>query len=119
MRTPEASLSPSPKSASSTPGRGEVLDQVLPRPGAAALATIQGTVRVVVKVEVDAAGNVSQSLLENPGPSRYFADQAAEAAHGWVFNSPEVDGRSVPSEWLIRFEFTPSGVRAYPRQTKP
>lgn len=119
LRSPDTTISPSPKTASALPGRGEVLDQVMPRPGSAAMATIQGTVRVVVKVQVDAAGNVSQSLLESPGPSKYFANLAVEAAHGWVFNSPEVDGRSVPSEWLIRFEFTPSGVRAYPRQISP
>jgi TonB family protein len=100
-------------------GRGEVLDQVLPKPSSSALATIQGTVRVVVKVQVDAAGNVSEALLQNAGPSKYFADKAAQAAHGWVFDPPEVDGRSVPSEWSIRFDFTSAGVRAYPTQTKP
>jgi len=119
LRSTGATHSPTPKSATATPGRGEVLDQVLPRPSSTALATVQGTVRVVVKVHVDAAGNVSEALLETPGPSKYFADQSVKAAHGWVFNSPEVDGRSVPSEWSIRFEFTSSGVRAYPKQTKP
>lgn len=119
LRGTEAATSPAPKTASATPGQGEVLDQVLPRPSSAALSTIQGTVRVVVKVQVDGAGNVSEALIETPGPSRYFADQSVQAARGWVFNSPEVDGHSVPSEWSIRFEFTSSGVRAYPRQTKP
>jgi hypothetical protein len=119
LRRTEAPPSPARKNVSATPGRGEVLDQVLPRPSAAALSTVQGTVRVVIKVHVDAAGNVSEVLLDNPGPSKYFADQSVKAAHGWVFNSPEVDGRSAPSEWSIRFEFTSSGVHAYPKQTKP
>jgi TonB family protein len=119
LRSTEAASSAAPKTASVSQGRGEVLDQILPRPSSAALATVQGTVRVVVKVQVDAAGNVSAALVETPGPSKYFADQSVQAARGWVFNSPEVDGHSVPSEWSIRFEFTSSGVRAYPRQTKP
>ncbi|HYA62281.1 MAG TPA: TonB family protein [Candidatus Sulfotelmatobacter sp.] len=119
LRGTEAKSSAAPKTASALPGRGEVLDQVLPRPSSAALATVQGTVRVLVKVRVDAAGNVAEALLESPSPSKYFADQSVQAARGWVFNSPEVEGHSVPSEWSIRFEFTSSGVRAYPRQTKP
>jgi TonB family protein len=101
------------------PARGEVLEQVLPKTPEKALATISGTVRVGVKAHVDAAGNVSDVDLENPGPSRYFAEQALGAARGWVFNTPEVDGRSVPSEWLIRFEFKPSGVKASANQSAP
>jgi TonB family protein len=83
------------------------------------MATIDGTVRVVVRVHVDAAGNVSQALLETPGPSKYFAEKALEASKGWVFLSPVVDGHSELSEWLIRFDFHSSGVNAYPKQVKP
>ena len=101
------------------PAGGEVLEQVLPQTSEKALATISGTVRVGVKAHVDAAGNVSDVNLENPGPSRYFAEQALGSARRWVFNSPEVDGRSVPSEWLIRFEFRPSGVKASANQSAP
>jgi TonB family protein len=74
---------------------------------------------VGVKAHVDAAGGVSDVDLETPGPSRYFAEQALGAARHWVFNTPEVDGRSVPSEWRIRFEFKPSGVNASANQTAP
>jgi len=101
------------------PARGEVLEQVLPKTSEKALATISGTVRVGVKAHVDAAGNVSDVDLENPGPSRYFAEQALGSARRWVFSTPEVDGRSVPSEWLIRFEFRPSGVKASANQSAP
>jgi outer membrane biosynthesis protein TonB len=100
-------------------GRGDVLDQILPRPSTSALATIQGTVRVGVKVHVDEAGNVSEALLDAPGPSKYFADLSLKAARGWVFSSPEADGRSVPSDWLLHFYFTQSGVHATANQTKP
>jgi serine/threonine protein kinase len=110
---------PAPKISSASPGRGEVLDQILPEPPAKALATIQGTVRVGVKVHVDEAGNVSDTSLDSPGPSRYFADLSLKAARRWVFNSPEADGHSVPSDWLIYFQFTQSGVQAVPQQVAP
>jgi TonB family protein len=96
-----------------------VLDQIVPRPGATALSSIDGTVRVVVRVRVDAAGNVSQALLEKPGPSKYFAEKAVAAAKGWVFLSPTINGHSEVSEWLIRFDFSPRGVNVYPQQDKP
>lgn len=98
---------------------GEVLDQVLPEVPDKARATIQGTVRVSVRARVDSAGNVSEAGLETPGPSQYFANLALKAARSWEFNSPEVGGHSVPSEWLIRFEFSQSGVKAFPKQTAP
>jgi len=96
-----------------------VLDQELPQVPSKALATITGTVRVVVKAHVDAAGQVAGVELQEPGPSRYFADKATQAAQHWVFNSPEVNGRSVESEWLIRFEYTRDGVKAIPQQVAP
>jgi TonB family protein len=96
-----------------------VLEQVLPDASAKALATIHGVVRVSVRVQVDPTGNVSEAALDSAGPSRYFADLALQAARRWQFTSPEVGGHSVPSEWLIRFHFTPSGPKAIPTQTAP
>ena len=107
----------SPSAASS--GRGEVLDQVLPDVSEKARATIQGVVRVSVRVKVDPTGNVSEAALDSPGPSPYFADLALKAARRWQFTSPEAGGHSIPSEWLIRFHFTPSGAKAFPAQTSP
>jgi len=122
--TPPASSTPPAamvrtKAASDVGGRGEVLDQVLPQVDPKALASIQGTVRVAVKVEVDASGNVTDTEVDTPGPSRYFAGLAQKAAWQWKFTGTEADGHAVPSEWLIRFEFVPSGVHAYPMQTAP
>jgi TonB family protein len=91
--------------------RGEALDQVRPEASAKVLATIHGTVRVRVKVHVDPAGNVSSTVLDNPGPSRYFADLSLKAAKQWVFTPPEVDGHSIPSDWLIQFHFTSADVQ--------
>ena len=119
LRGKETIPAPAPKTSRAALGRGEVLDQILPRPSTTALATIQGTVRVSVKVHVDEAGNVSEALLDAPGPSKYFADLSLKAARGWVFSSPESDGRSLASDWLVHFYFTPSGVHATATQTKP
>jgi len=91
----------------------------MPATSAKALATIQGTVRVGVKVHVDAAGNVSEATLQNAGPSRYFADLALKAARQWVFTPPEANGRSAPSDWVIQFGITQAGTTATANQIQP
>ena len=103
----------------SSAARGEVLDQVLPDVSEKARATIHGVVRVTVRIHADPTGNVADASLDSPGPSQFFADLALKAARRWQFGSPEMGGHSVPSEWLIRFEFTPSGVKAFPKQSAP
>jgi len=114
LRTTESA--PAPRVPGEAPSRGEVIEQVMPTPTEKALATIHGTVHVGVKVHVDAAGNVTDATLDSPGPSKYFADLSLKAAQRWVFNSPESDGRSQPSDWLIHFQFTQSGVHATSQQ---
>jgi TonB family protein len=99
--------------------RSEVLEQVLPEVSQKARATIRGKVRVAVRVHVDPTGSVSEAALDSPGPSRYFADLALQAARQWQFSTPDAGGHSVPSEWLIRFEFSPAGDKAFPKQTTP
>jgi TonB family protein len=116
---PAKSATDSGPSSNASSNKGEVLDQVLPDVSDKSLATIHGTVRVSVRAHVDPAGNVSAAELDNPGPSQYFADLALKAIRRWEFTSPEVGGRSVPSEWQVRFEFSPSGVKAFPQQTAP
>jgi TonB family protein len=107
------------KSSSGSVTQGEVLDQVMPEVSPGARATIRGTVRVAVKLHVDTAGNVASAELFSPGPSRYFADQALQAAHRWDFAPAKIDGHAVPSDWLVRFEFTPSITKAHPTQSTP
>ena len=119
LRTGTKTSADKPKGSSVGSSGGEVLDQVLPDVSAKALSTIHGTVRVDVRLHVDAAGNVSSAELDNPGPSSFFADLALKAARKWEFAPPEGTGRSVPSEWQVRFEFSPSGVKAVPSQTAP
>lgn len=119
LRTDTFPSANAPASSTSSPARGEVLDQVLPEVSDKARATIHGTVRVAVRVHVDPAGNVASAESDSPGPSPFFADLALKAARRWEFNSPEVNGHSVPSEWLIHFHITSSGTKAIPTQTAP
>jgi len=110
---------PRAKAAAEAIGRGEVLNEVLPKPPQKALSTIHGSFHVVVRVQVDAAGNVINAKLDSPGPSRYFAGLAEKAARQWQFSGAEAGGHGIPSAWLIRFEFTSSGVRATAQQSEP
>jgi len=108
-----------PATGGIAPGTGEVLDQVLPDVSPKARATIHGKVRVSIKVHVDQAGSVSGAELDSAGPSSYFADLALQAARKWAFTPPEVDGKSVASEWRLRFEFTQKDTKVIPAQTAP
>jgi serine/threonine-protein kinase len=98
--------------------RGAVLYQVVPDISQRARDTIQGTVRVGVKVHVDAAGKVTGAELDNFS-SKFFGDQAVQVARRWTFTPPQVDGRNAPSEWLLRFEFTQKATKVFPMQTNP
>jgi serine/threonine protein kinase len=118
LRT-EPAPAPRAKAASEAPGRGEVLNEVLPQPPQKSLATIHGSFHVIVRVQVDAAGNVVSSNLDSPGPSRYFAGLAEKAARQWQFSGAESDGHGIPSAWLIRFEFASTGVHATAQQSAP
>jgi TonB family protein len=87
-----------------------VVHEELPIAPRSALDTIQGHVKVAVLVIVDRSGNVIDALLENPGPSSYFARLAKEAARKWRFApSDNEDTRT----WLLRFEFTRGGSTAH------
>jgi TonB family protein len=110
---------PRVESAAKPVTQGEVLSQVMPEVSQRARATIRGTVHVAVKLHVDTAGNVASAELFSPGPSRYFADQALQAAHRWDFAPAKVDGHAVASEWVVRFEFTPFNTKAHPTQSTP
>ena len=110
---------PRAKTTGAVVGRGEVLNEVLPKPPQKALSTIHGTFHVMVKVQVDAAGNVVSTELDSPGPSKYFAAQAEKAARQWQFSGAEAAGHGIPSAWLIRFEFSSASVHATAQQSTP
>ena len=61
-------------------------------------------------VIVNSSGSVIDALLQEPGPSPYFARRAREAARQWQFApAGEQDSR----QWLLRFEFTRDGVTGH------
>jgi TonB family protein len=98
--------------------QGEVLNQVLPEVSAKSRSTIHGTVRVIVKVHVDASGTVT-GAEPAASPSRFFGDAAVQAAKHWDFAPAKIADQRVPSEWLVRFDFTQTGTKVLPSQTKP
>jgi len=116
--TEARAASKSAKVAETNPARGAVLYQVVPDISQRARDTIQGTVRVGVKVHVDDAGKVTGAELDNFS-SKFFGDQAVQVARRWTFTPPQVDGRNAPSEWLLRFEFTQKATKVFPTQTNP
>jgi len=99
--------------------RGKVLQQILPDAPQKARDTIRGKVRLSVKVNVDESGTVTQATLDAPGPSQYFADRTLKAAQLWKFAPAKVDGRNVPSQWLLYFEIDPATTTVYPKETTP
>src|SRR4029077_18016017 len=80
----------------------DVVHEEIPSVPRSARETIHGHVKVAVRVIVDRSGNVIDALLENPGPSRYFARLAKEAAGKWKFAPADTDDSR---NWLLRFEF--------------
>jgi TonB family protein len=117
----EAEVRPASKAAKvaqTNPARGAVLYQVVPDISQRARDTVQGTVRVGVKVHVDDSGKVVGAELDNFS-SKFFGDQAVQVARRWTFTPPQVDGRNAPSEWLLRFEFTQKATKVFPTQTNP
>ena len=110
---------PAVNSPASTPARGQVAHKAMPDVSQKALETIRGKVRVSVKVNVDASGKVTNAAFEAPGPSKYFADAAIQAAKNWTFAPPNSNGEKVPSEWLLRFEFGPAGAETFPAEINP
>jgi TonB family protein len=120
-RPPHPSLQAgaAPKTPTGTVVQGGVRQKVLPQVPRSAMDTIRGTVRVIVKVAVDPSGNVAEATLDSPGPSKYFARLALDAARQWKFYPAEVNGRQVSKEWRLQFDFNRTAIEAIPLQTAP
>jgi TonB family protein len=116
--TPKAAPPKPTSKAPKTTGAagGEVVHQVLPEVSQRSRNTITGTVKVGVRVQVDATGKVTEAKLTSPGPSKYFADLALKSAKDWEFSPPEVDGKPVPSAWSLQFRFKRSSIQASPER---
>jgi len=99
--------------------QGAVIYQVVPDVSQRARETIQGTVRVTVRVAIDPSGNVTRAAFDSPGPSKYFADLALQAARRWKFRPTKIDSQNVSSEWILRFQFERTGTRVVPVQASP
>ena len=107
---PVETPAPPPKAAV----RNEIIQRVLPEVPSQARRTIQGRVKVSVRVRVDPSGNVAEAKLDSAGPSKYFAQLALQAARRWKFApAPDADpGR--PREWVLHFEFERTGTKVAP-----
>ncbi len=81
--------------------------------------TINGTVKVKVRVAVNIQGKVSDATLVAPGSSRYFANLALQAARKWTFVAPIHDEKPQVSEWILAFEFRKSGTETTAQRTSP
>jgi TonB family protein len=97
---------------------GSVAERALPTVSQGARNTIQGRIRVAVRVSVDTTGNVSEAKLTSPGPSRYFANQALQSARRWKFKPPQVNGQPTASAWLLKYQFGRSGTEVIPSETR-
>jgi TonB family protein len=122
--TPVAPLPAAPVATTGTAApransRGSVQQQVMPGVSQSALRTIQGTVKVNIRLDVDSSGRVSQVKLTSPESSKYFANLALAAARRWKFNPPQVDGRARGSTWTLRFRFRRSAVDVSSEEEKP
>lgn len=99
---------PTVPGASASDASSRVVHQVLPDVPQKARDTIRGTVRVGIKVSVDPSGNVTDATIDSPGPSKYFANLALQAAPQWKFASV----RDGSSNWTLHFEFSAYGTQA-------
>ncbi len=110
---PAVSDEPGVKPASETAVTGSTppspVNEVIPDAPRSALETIRGTVRVSVRVIVGKDGAVVAATPDDPGPSRYFARLAIEAARKWTFTPSDSEEQRV---MLLRFNFRRSGTTA-------
>lgn len=100
-----------PRAAVARPETGaEILERFVPNIPKSARDTIQGRVKVRVRVNVDAAGNVVGSRFDVRGPSEYFARQSQQAAARWKFAPSPEEQR----QWVLLFEFARGGTQVFP-----
>jgi TonB family protein len=107
-----AQVEPTPSAAEAavtSSGQSPVVQQIMPSVSKSAMNTIHGTFKIRVKVRVDSAGDVETASFVSPGPSKYFARQAMQAAQQWKFIPAQgQDART----WVVRFGFRRSGTDA-------
>jgi TonB family protein len=82
-----------------------IVRRVTPEVSPGARRTIQGKIKVRVRVEVNSAGDVAKATLESAGPSKYFSRIALEAAREWKFVPLPADEPGA-REWKLQFAFS-------------
>jgi len=87
-----------------------VVHEVIPDVPRHARQTIHGHVKVSVRVIVDKEGTVVATLVDDPGPSRYFERLAREAARKWTFPPADTEAKRLK---LVRFEFSRDGTKGH------
>ena len=91
-------------------GSPSAVHEEIPEVSRSARESIRGRIKIAVRVTVDRSGNVIDETLENPGPSKYFARAAVNAARKWKFAPSDTqDSR----KWLLWFEFTRAGATGH------
>jgi TonB family protein len=102
------------------PPSRQITQQVLPEVSQRARDTIQGTLEVRVRARVGSSGSVIEATLESPGPSRYFANRALDAARRWKFSPLAVGvSQSPPEEWILRFDYAKAGTEVSGERATP
>jgi len=105
-----AQSTPAQKTVAPGPGQadseGRVVLRVVPKIPPGALHSITGKIHIRVKVNVDETGRVTEARLKSPGPSKYFAERALEAARGWKFEPARENGHPMASQWMVQFTLT-------------
>jgi TonB family protein len=89
-----------------------VVQRSMPKIASSAQRTITGKLKVRVRVNVDASGNVTNTTLTTPGPSKYFARLSEEAAREWKFTAASSGDQSASRQWSLLFAFTRSKIEA-------
>jgi TonB family protein len=94
--------------------QGAVAERVLPDVPQNEKNKIRGKVRVSVRVSVNPAGEVESATTKSRGRNSYLANLALQAARGWKFHPPQVNGQLVASKWILKFQFRKTETQVIP-----
>ena len=117
-----ATVAPTPQTSGSSKEaaeKGAIAERVQPEVSRNASKTIQGRVKVKIRLTVGPNGSVSNAAFDSSGPSKYFANLALQAARQWKFKPPLVDGQAVPSVWIVQFQFGRNGTEITTVEVSP
>jgi len=104
-----------PAPGASTPNSGRSADgalplalhEVIPEVPQSVRRTIQGHIKVWVRVSINPKGSVFAAVVDRTGPSKYFQRHAIEAAKKWTFTPVDAPPQRTMQ---IRFDFSRDGT---------